>query len=242
MPFPETARVIYGKNPLREVVCQLRFPRILKIEAEVPVEFQEHIRKQFPIYKENVPEIMPPVIREMIPGQIADALPRQRRTHEFYSKDRKWRVGLTSSFIALTTYSYDRWGNFYSRIQDLLQFFNEIYEPAFFTRIGLRYINLIDRSAIHVEQTEWRDLINPEIISFLGSPKLKETEILGSIQVVNISLDQNQGQVQIRQGLARDAEEREGYLIDSDFFIEEEIEDARPYLLSFNRQAGRVFR
>ena len=154
MPFPETARVIYGKNPLREVVCQLRFPRILKIEAEVPVDFQEHIRKQFPIYKENVPEIMPPVIREMIPGQIADALPRQRRTHEFYSKDRKWRVGLTSSFIALTTYSYDRWGNFYSRIQDLLQVFNETYEPAFFTRIGLRYINLIDRSAIHAEQVE----------------------------------------------------------------------------------------
>lgn len=44
MLFPPTQRVIYHKNPLVEVVCQLRFPTILKIDAEIPVAFQEAVR------------------------------------------------------------------------------------------------------------------------------------------------------------------------------------------------------
>lgn len=242
MPFPETPRVIYSKNPLREVVCQLRFPKILKIETEVPADFQEQIRKEYPLYEENLPEIIPPEILKIIPSEFAGRLPRQTRTYNFHSKDRKWRVGFTSGFIALTTFEYDRWGNFFSRMQSLLNIFKEIYEPAFFTRIGLRYINLIEPSAINIEDVHWRNLINPEIVSFLGSPELEETEILESVQLTKINLGQDQGQVQIRQGLASDEKDNEGYLIDSDFFIEGEIEDAIPNLRSFNRHAGRVFR
>jgi hypothetical protein len=44
-PFPESERIIYAKNPLESVICQLRFPAILKISSEPPVEFQETLRK-----------------------------------------------------------------------------------------------------------------------------------------------------------------------------------------------------
>ena len=53
MPFPEVKRIIYKKNPLDKVICQLRFPTILKIEKEIPAEFQERIRKEFPNYSES---------------------------------------------------------------------------------------------------------------------------------------------------------------------------------------------
>jgi len=33
MPFPEVKRVIYEHNPLDKVICQLRFPPILRIEC-----------------------------------------------------------------------------------------------------------------------------------------------------------------------------------------------------------------
>ena len=49
MPFPDAKRIIFRKNPLTEVVCQLRFPPILKIDAEVPANFQEAIRTEFEI-------------------------------------------------------------------------------------------------------------------------------------------------------------------------------------------------
>ena len=48
MPFPEAKRIIYRKNPLDQVICQLRFPPILKIDAEVPAKFQDRIRGDFP--------------------------------------------------------------------------------------------------------------------------------------------------------------------------------------------------
>ena len=53
MPFPEAERVVYRQNPLDRVVCQLKFPPILKIEREIPVEFQDRIRKDFPGFYEK---------------------------------------------------------------------------------------------------------------------------------------------------------------------------------------------
>ena len=53
MPFPNVPRVTYRNNPLVQVICQLRFPPILKIDAEVPADFQESIRKDFPKFSER---------------------------------------------------------------------------------------------------------------------------------------------------------------------------------------------
>ena len=39
----------YRSNQIAEVICQLRFPEILSIGANVPVDFQEKIRQDFPI-------------------------------------------------------------------------------------------------------------------------------------------------------------------------------------------------
>ena len=43
-------RVRYKNSPLLEVIFQLRFPTILTINANPPVEFQEKIRNEFPYY------------------------------------------------------------------------------------------------------------------------------------------------------------------------------------------------
>jgi len=48
--IPESPRVIYASNPLVDVICQVRFPRILRIDSELPVAFQEAIRDQFPLF------------------------------------------------------------------------------------------------------------------------------------------------------------------------------------------------
>jgi len=63
--FPESERVIYEKAPLVQVICQLRFPQILRIESQLPVEFQERIRDAFPILEKTTasfpqPGLVPP--------------------------------------------------------------------------------------------------------------------------------------------------------------------------------------
>ena len=46
--FSTETRCIYRKNQLAEVICQLRFPEILTIETNIPAQFQEAIRGDFP--------------------------------------------------------------------------------------------------------------------------------------------------------------------------------------------------
>ena len=43
MAFPDVARVLYRRNPIELAVCQFRFPPILRIDAEIPSQFQERI-------------------------------------------------------------------------------------------------------------------------------------------------------------------------------------------------------
>ena len=41
MMFSHEKRCNYQHNQLAEVICQLRFPEILAIQANLPVDFQE---------------------------------------------------------------------------------------------------------------------------------------------------------------------------------------------------------
>ena len=61
--------------------------------------------------------------------------------YNFISADGLWKLNLTSTFIALSTLRYQRWEDFATRLDRPLAQFIQIYQPAFFERIGLRYVN-----------------------------------------------------------------------------------------------------
>jgi len=44
--FSNEERMIYAKRQLVEVICQLRFPEILSIDASEPAAFQDRIRRE----------------------------------------------------------------------------------------------------------------------------------------------------------------------------------------------------
>src|SRR5260370_1097479 len=70
MTFPDSPRVIYNTNPLEEVICQLKFPPILKIESVPPATFQDEIRSTYPLFQ-DIPGTLidvPPEIAKMLPG------------------------------------------------------------------------------------------------------------------------------------------------------------------------------
>ena len=46
--FPPVEEVQLRRSPLREVICQVRFPPLLRIVNGYPVDFQERIRQHFP--------------------------------------------------------------------------------------------------------------------------------------------------------------------------------------------------
>lgn len=252
MTFPISPRVVYRKNPLESVVCQLRFPTILRIDAETPAAFQERVRAQYPHLQERPafdlgsalpPGLgLPPEVANIINAEISSGL--RNMSYDFATADELWKITLHRDFLALTTTRYVRWEDFRAHLQFAVQALIEEYSPAFYTRIGLRYKDVIVRAALGLQGRPWSDVLQPHIAAELFSPDVAAA-VVNAVHQVTINLEQGPGQVQIRHGLgAATNQDDVPYVIDSDFFTVQRTEtsDAFDRLDYFNSQAGRLFR
>ena len=86
--------------PLIEVICQLRFPAILRIDAQAPAQFQEAIRGDYPQFSQWM-ENLPPRKEggKLVPQGT-------QPNYQFLAKDNQWKVNLTKNFISLSTNHY----------------------------------------------------------------------------------------------------------------------------------------
>jgi len=170
-----TPRYSYRMNQLGEVICQLRFPEILAIASEPPVAFQEAIREEYPVFLRR--QDTPPPKISGIPGQFRLDNPPAIINYQFTSADGVWRVNLTSTFVSLTCTRYSSWEEFAARLDRPLAAFIQIYKPAFFQRVGLRYLNFISRSDLHLDGVPFSQLISPCYLGPLGEDDICETTV-----------------------------------------------------------------
>lgn len=171
--FSNETRCIYSQNALGEVICQLRFPEILSIETNIPAQFQEAIRDEFPRY--SVRKEAPAPKLAGAPGNLSLQNQPQSNNYQFVSADGVWRVNLTSKFISLSCNRYTCWEDFAAKLDKPLAAFIQIYRPSFFDRVGLRYLNFISRKALNLGSTPWRELIAPQYLGILADEEIQET-------------------------------------------------------------------
>lgn len=242
--FPRSAHVIYEQSPLAEVICQLRFPPILRISSESPAMFQEQIRGAYPLFREKTgpaPLSLPEGLAHVLQVDLS-VVPRGQN-YDFLSEDEYWTVGLTREFIALSTTNYDTWEDFRNHLRLPLSRLVDLYSPAFFSRIGLRYRNLIRRSQVGLDESPWADLLEPHIAGELKGPEVA-VKIKSAQRDILIATDVFDGDVRIRHGLVSDEKGEQCYTIDSDFFTTKRTDtgNAIEVLDEFNKIAGRLFR
>ena len=170
--FSNDERCIYRKNPLGEVICQLRFPEILKIGTEVPAAFQDVIRDEYPRFSSRMESPAPKLTGT--PGNLTLQNQPQTVNYQFLSEDGVWRVNLTSRFISLACSRYTLWEDFAKKLDKPLAAFIRIYQPAYFERVGLRYINFISRKQLGLEGTPFRELISPDYLGPLADEDVTE--------------------------------------------------------------------
>lgn len=180
-------RYLYARPPLVEVICQLRFPTILSIGAKEPAEFQEAIRGEYPRYAARQEQPAPKVVGAGTPNPTVQQQPPVTNYH-FVSQDGRWKVNLTNNFIALSTVGYRQWEDFAQRLDVILAQFIRIYQPAFFERIGLRYLNAFSRKAVGMEDLLWDDLIQSAYLGILGEPDVEESTVSKCSVDVNMAL------------------------------------------------------
>jgi len=247
MPFPEAPKVIYKRNPLVQVICQLRFPPILRIDTEAPAGFQECIRRDFPEFEEKEEtrlglSLPQRIQKDMAAELLREVIPSRTKNYEFASQDRVWRVNLTRSFIALSTSKYRRGSEFNQKLEAPVRALREMYKPAYFSRIGLRYVDVIKRSALGLRGVSWNELLKPAVLGLLSWRGVSEN--IATLEgKCEIRLEDEKSMARIVTGLVEsEGNDEECFMIDTDFFNTDrtEIGDVRRMLEYFQVRGSRL--
>lgn len=184
-------------------------------------------------------QLLPGFAEVMAPGAAGLATDP---VHLFTSLDEQWKLELARDNLTLVTSSYYRWEEFFERLSAAIRALRELYSPAFYTRIGLRYRDVIDRAELGLGSLSWSELVKPHIASILATPDGENADAFLGHGV--IPLDQYEGRVRIIYGLGQLPTGKIGFFIDSDFFTEARTNanDAGTTLGYFNECGLRLFR
>ncbi len=243
--FSDRERYLYRKPQLAEVICQLRFPVILSISAHEPADFQEAIRREFPQYKRLQEQAQAKV--SGVPGNLRVEEGERVINYQFLSEDGRWKVNLTNSFIALATPAYTQWEDFAAKLDLILSKFIPTYQPAYFERVGLRFINVFSRRALGLEGTPFRDLFQPGYLGLLGEEDVREESFARSGQDIELAmsggcrLKMHAGPGMVQRPNVKDDEVK--FILDNDVFMNGKLPVAQcaPALQTVHIQADRIF-
>lgn len=181
MRSADDKKYLYEKSPLIETICQLRFPSILSIDAHEPADFQDTVRDRFPRYS---------VQNERLPPAAPGGEVRNVKNYSFISEDGSYKLSLTKSFIALSTMRYTSWEDFAQWLDEPLGQFIRIYRPAYFERIGLRYVNGVSREKLELSDCRWNDLFQSQYLSVLDSDEIDESAVTKCSVDLELRLDE----------------------------------------------------
>lgn len=219
-PFPILDRKVFANNPLVEVVCEVRFPTILRIESEIPSDFQERVRRRFPKFSRQTSPSMPE-----LPVEVADALsgviPKPELT--FSDPDGQHGITLTSERLSVASQAYVSWDLFKSDVDLAIDSLVSVYEPIYFERIGLRYVNLIDRSKLGIQQEPWAELLNPMVAGELLQNGWADN-IVGVRKSVQARFPDTGDLVQFQHGLGIIGDSKLSYILDFDYSCSDRTE------------------
>ena len=81
----------------------------------------------------------------------------------------------------MSTVNYTRWEEFYAKFKLVLANFVDVYHPAFYERIGLRYIDAFSREKLNITDKSWKELIQ--------SPWIGPLSNVNEGDIINLGID-----------------------------------------------------
>jgi uncharacterized protein (TIGR04255 family) len=215
--FPHRPDVQLQNAPLAEVICQVRFPPILRILREEPSEFQERVRHRFP---ELQIEQGVAISFSTAAGGTPPALETPPKLYRFLSADRHTIVSLALDFFAVSSQAYSHWHDFAHDLALAAGAVREIYQPAYAARIGLRYVNRFTPALVGGADMEAVfDLVRPELSALYRTDAWPEAGAF----VTQLTLPDEDGELVIRSAYGRMPDEP-FFMLDFDYYEEGQLE------------------
>jgi uncharacterized protein (TIGR04255 family) len=218
LSLEKVKRLRFERNTIRQAFCELRFPTLPEIANDPPRVFVKHIRHAFPHQEQGVG------LKIGITDKGIEQIPQA--THRFLSIDRSWTTWLRTSSFGVETKAYVHFEDFLSRLSKVLDAAQPCLDTDFFTRVGLRYINVLPAQMGDLEG--W---VNDRLLGPLGTGPMASAEhcwceVRGTTEL---------GSYTFRYGLVGIEEEGQRYVLDADFAAESvEWTDTIEYLHHFN--------
>ena len=221
LSVPVSERKHYRRNFIQQAVCELRFPTLYDFDdAKPPLAFANALRKEYPAYE---------ISHEV---QIADHIER-RVVHLFKAKKQRWSVKLRPSSVSLETTFYHSFEIFEQRLAALIDASALVIDSDFFTRIGLRYINVVPY--VREKMADW---VNPSLTADLAKGTFGDVAEYGQ-QVRGFTPE---GGYFFQHGIAVGEAAKRGYSLDYDFYAEEiDVSRALRTVRSLHDQQGQLF-
>jgi uncharacterized protein (TIGR04255 family) len=148
------------RSPLIRVVSQIRFPMITSIEdAQFIGRFQEAIRAKYPVLRQER-------TASIVIGGGGPSASRQTVLWRFSDTSGKWRVTLSSEFLAVETQAYVSRDDFLDQASYLFAALKRCFSIETIDRIGIRYIDRV----VDPELQDICQLVRREVLGILSSP------------------------------------------------------------------------
>jgi uncharacterized protein (TIGR04255 family) len=211
--FPHKPDVALENSPLIEVICQVKFPLILRIGKEDPSEFQDRVRGRFPELEVEHGFLM------RIPGPASVGTPSaelQPKIFRFRTPDRQTAISLAVDFYALSTNRYSHWKDFAADLGLAQAAIQQVYQPAYATRLGLRFVNRFTQANTgYATMSQVLNLLRPELTAQLSSEAWSEPVSLLS----QLVLSDGEAKLTLRTGYGEEQGEA-FFLLDLDYYEE----------------------
>jgi uncharacterized protein (TIGR04255 family) len=213
--FPTVPDLPLANPPLSEVICQVRFPPILKLAEQIPIDFQERVRHRFPGFNEQHGLMLRLEPRE---GQALPSVGAELRgrTYGFPTADEVSVATVSVNFYALTTHRYTVWEEFAADLTLIHDAVVATFDPVYATRIGLRYVNVLTAESTGKDTIEEiADMLRAELTSLLQTPAWDwPSEMLNTVVIPD-----GEAKMILRTGL-QPPDQVPGIVLDIDYFEE----------------------
>lgn len=161
----------FDNAPLKEVICQVQFPRQLSLDDDVVRPIQRALSQRYPMFVDG--HMAKKLLAEDAPGAYFPSPGAGQRIFRFRDAGGTWTATIGPEAIALETTDYVGMKDLLLRWSELATTAAEALELTAQTRLGLRYINKLDFPA--ASQEDLSSWVREELVTLpKAQPQAKQ--------------------------------------------------------------------